>query len=55
MNMVVRKDKMLATIIIVVSEASLQLNLLRSVDQLPLVQVVIRCGAQEEAQAVPPG
>ena len=54
MNIVVRKDNMLATSIIV-SGASSQLNLLRSVDQLPLVQVVIRCGAQEEAQAVPPG
>ena len=55
MNIVVRKDKMLATTSIIVSEASSQFSLLRSVDQLPLVQVVIRCGAQEEAQAVPPG
>ena len=54
MNIVVRKEKMLATINIV-SGASEQLHLLRSLDQLPLVQVVIRSGAQEEAQAVPPG
>ena len=54
MNMVVRKEKMLATSNIV-SGVSEQLDLFRSLDQLPSVQVVIRSGAQEEAQAVPPG
>ena len=54
MNMVVRNEKMLATSNIV-SGVSEQLDLFRSFDQLPSVQVVIRSGAQEEAQAVPPG
>ena len=54
MQMVVRKDKMLVTTINV-SVAWEQLNLLRSLDQSPLSQVVTRSGAQEEAQTVPPG
>ena len=54
MNMVVRKDKMLVTTSIV-SRSWEQLNWLRSLDQLPLSQVVTRSGAQEEAQTVPPG
>ena len=54
MTMVVRKDKMLVTMSIVLA-GSEQLNLLRSLDQSPLSQVVTRSGAQEEAQTVPPG
>ena len=54
MQMVVRKDKMLVTTSIA-SVAWEQLNLLRSLDQSPLLQVVTRSGAQEEAQTVPPG
>ena len=54
MHMVVSKDKMLVTTSIVL-EPSEQLNWLRSLDQSPLLQVVTRSGAQEEAQTVPPG
>ena len=56
MNKAMIKDKMFVTSSIVSAGASTeQFDLLRSLDQSPLLQVVTRSGAQEEAQTVPPG